>query len=162
MDDRTKAAILIILTPIVIIIILIVNKFDTEKCEPIKENTRIGLARLYFKNSVTQIVLKNGRNSFDHNFDSLVITDDETLEIIRNQIVNRSYIDFNRYSPKWEIEIFLTVDTGAKFKIGLKKSNDNDETDNGYKIYFDEECNGNYKQGSRDLGNTITELIKNR
>jgi hypothetical protein len=161
MDDRTKATVAIVVTPIVILLILLINKVDSNQCDPVRERTRAGMDRLYNKNSIKQIVLKNGQEPFDVKLDSLVVTNSYTLEEIRNLILNRTHIDLNRYSPKWEIEIIVTVDTGLEFKIGLKKSNDDDETDNGYKIYFDEECNGNYNNGSKDLGHKITDLIQN-
>jgi hypothetical protein len=160
MDNRTKATVAVVVTPIVILLVFLINKVDSNKCDPVRENTRVGMGRLYSENSIKQIVLKNGREPYDITLDSLIVTDPNTLEEIRNLILNREHIDLNRYSPKWEIEIIVTVDTGIKFKIGLKKSNDADETNTGYKIYFDEECNGNYDHGSKDLGNKITEIIK--
>ena len=162
MDDRTKAKIAIIVTPIVLLLVFLINKVDSAKCDPVRENTAAGLARLFTKKSITKIVVKNGREPFDTELDSLVSTDADVLEEIRTLILDRGYIPLNRYSPKWEIEMLITVDTGTRFNLGLKKSDDDDEGDTGFKIYFDEQCDGNYRYGSKDLGHRIMELIQSR
>jgi hypothetical protein len=120
------------------------------------------MARLYSKSSIQQVVLRNGQEPLDRAFDSLVVRDPQTLEIIRNLILETGFINLNRYSPDWEIDIIITMDTGTEFTIGLKRSTTEGETDSGYKIYFNEECDGNYRYGSRDLGHKIMEMIQNR
>ena len=162
MDDRTKAKIAIVATPIFILLAFLINKTESKRCDPSRERTMLGMNRLFSRNSIKQIVLKNGSEPFDIQLDSLVITDTETLEEVRKIILNRAYISVTKYSSQWEIDIVITVDTGSKFNIGVRRTNNDDETDNGYKMYFNDECDAGQAYGSRDLGHKVAELIKNR
>jgi len=162
MDDRTKAKIAMVVTPIVILLVFLINKTESKRCDPIRERTMFGMNRLFSENSIKQIVLKNGREPFDDQLDSLVITDTETLEEIRKIILDRAYISVTKYSTQWEVNLIITVDTGNEFNIVLKKSNNENKADYVYKIYFNDECSASQGYGSKDLGPKIAELIKNR
>ena len=153
----------LVVAPIVLILFLIVYKCDSNKCDPIDKRVFENLNKLFEKNSIVRATLKNGRyQPIDSALDSLVISDQETLEYIRFLILDKKFIKLNRYSSVWTAELILTLSSGTKLKVDIQRADSKSDNDDDYKLYFYEGCAERFNYGSRDLGLKIKELIENR